>query len=114
MIYVYSIGLNVGGSEPRGQLGASLRIAEALAERLVAVAMTRGEWEGIPERTLQVALEVDGPLRANDIAVNLMRALHQECVAYIRPGALRWSMAPGMDDGGSIAEYPIVVDLRGA
>ena len=108
--YVVSIGLNVGASEPEGQLGATLRAAEALLGAPLRVAMGESSWEGIPERFVQVTLRA----APGDLARRLQglaAALHQDAVAVIGPKAVRWTVhyAVGVAEvGGPVSTFPVL------
>jgi hypothetical protein len=109
---VFSIGLNVGATEPERQLRDTLREIAPLAVR--ELAMGRAEWEGIPERFVHVAAEIDaGP--AQWYASHLARVLSQDAVAILLPLETRWSLVDrtgAVTDGGSIVSYPPLV-VRG-
>lgn len=111
-VHVLSVGLNVGDREPGSQLGASLRAVEALFGPPLSVAMGRSEWEGVPERFVQVAVLTDheAVLRRAPL---LAAALHRQTIAVIRPGASRWTLtgAGGPTPGGTVAEFPVLADV---
>lgn len=113
--YILSIGLNVGRYEPSNQLGATLRATEAVFSDLRAVGMVRGEWEGVAERTLHIAVR-SGPNYLFAMLPSLARILQQQAVAVTLPGGGHWDIvyADGhRETGGSHADFPIAVDLKG-
>lgn len=113
--YVLSIGLNVGATEPAAQLGATLRATEALFGPPLSVAMGRSEWQGVPERFVQIAV-LATPERVSRDVSNLAAALHQAAIAVtaanVRPDC-RWILykPTGVDSiGGTLAEFPIITE----
>jgi len=110
MEFVLSIGLNVSHDEPQHQLSSTLRAIVRLG-RIVNLAMIRGEWDGVAERTLQVrirsALGVD---LVRDLAAEMADSLHQECIALAVDGAQCWELvAPDctLSAGASLETYPV-------
>lgn len=81
---ILNIGLNVGNVEPEGQL---VKTVLAIAEDFKITGLrleTDSEYNGIPERTLIVAVETDSLLYVS----NLMYVAHflkQESIAYLNP-----------------------------
>lgn len=112
---ILSIGLNVGASEPATQLSATLRAAEAIFGPLRAVAMGRGEWGGVPERFVQVAVAAY-PRAIPGAARQLATALHQDAIAVTTPApapAAHWILYASdgaVSPGGTAAEFPIIVN----
>lgn len=111
--YILSVGLNVGSKEPAAQLGATLRAAEMLFGPPVSVAMGRSEWQGVPERFIQIAV-LSTPYAVATAAPRLALALQQDTVAVIHattaPHAT-WILYNrcGIDSiGGTVAEFPII------
>ena len=118
-IYVLSIGLNAvgeGANEPRRQLDDTLRATSAALGPARAVGMGRGEWNGVPERFVQIAVETDRDMIARRVG-NLAAALRQEAIAVTLPDGGYWVLyhADGRDwvIGGPLSEFPIILDLEG-
>jgi hypothetical protein len=120
MIYILSIGLNVDDHEPPRQLADTLARTMAVFGAPLAVGMGRSEWNGVPERFVQIAVRAD----RDTIALRtpgLAAALHQEAIAYIYSGSIQsrllswglFSAAGGYYLGGSTEEFPIILDLKG-
>lgn len=119
MQVLVNVGLNVGKSEPVHQFTHTL-MAVAMLGELKAWVITAGEWDGVPERSLQVRVEVSEPLSYMDARLQRRGAavallLRQECIA-IRDGVDRpadpWTLvyADGrVELGGSVADFPVVV-----
>lgn len=108
---ILSIGLNERGakSERPGALWRTLAELRSHGMFPVAVAMIAGEWDGVPERTLHVAVNGFADPRTLE---SLAAALHQECVAAVVPGAARWTLyyANGARDaGGDLVQYPVAI-----
>ena len=107
---VLSIGLNVGAAEPAFQLNDTLA-ALASAGIVRAVAMGSSTWEGVPERFIQVLLDVRAwPVST---ACLLARMLNQDAIAIIDiaspPG--HWTLCQcdyQTARGGSVADFPIL------
>lgn len=114
--YILSIGLNVGATEPENQLRDTLRaIAPLGAVRDLAIG--RGEWQGVPERFVQVRIAPDidfGEHRARAGAgAFLARELRQECIAIRRADSGgRWELidaAGTFEVGCTLAENPVIL-----
>lgn len=109
MLTVFSIGLNVGAEEPRGQLGDTL---VSVSSRCIPrdLAIGRAEWQGVPERFIQIATEAED--RPEWKAMTFARRLSQDAVAYLAPGADAWMLvdkAGNETPGGTLAEFPCIV-----
>jgi hypothetical protein len=116
MKHVLSIGLNVGNDEPAAQLDKSLRVVSAAFGPLLAVAMGRSEWDGVPERFVQIVAEGSERDLA-ELAPRISRTLDQSAIAYVAPDGAQWTLAYGMpgraiEPGGTVAEFPIIVDVE--
>jgi hypothetical protein len=117
MIYVLSIGLNVGDKEAERQLSDTLARTMAVFGAPLAVGMGRSEWNGVPERFVQIAVRADRDMIALRTP-GLAAALHQEAIAYIKWGNIfaTWSLfsaAGGYYPGGNTEDFPIILDLKG-
>jgi len=117
--HVFSIGLNVGDREPVDQLARTLQlISLAYPCRVLEVAMGRSEWEGVPERFLQVALEV--PAGATRLAARLAESLRQHSIAMLdlrapHPHNKAWALVSQYGTaypGGSLTEFPVLFSLE--
>ena len=102
---VFSIGLNIGQSEPGDQLRDTLR---ACCEFLPPFDMRMGAstWHGVPERFVQV--RVNAPARN---AQYLARALSQDAIAIWQAGCTHWTLVDrdgNSTAGASITEFPIL------
>lgn len=112
-VYVYSIGLNVGGREPVSQLTDTLRAVAIFLPPALSIALGRSEYQGAPERFVQVAAVVRDD-DARRIAACLARYLRQEAVALLRPQAARWTLAYASGPcapGGLREEYPVITEV---
>ena len=110
-LYVLSIGLNVGSHEPAGQLGATLRATEAIFGNLHEVGMGASEWEGVPERFVQIAVRTEPAYLASALPV-LARTLAQDAIAATQPDWCMWDLfyATGRrTHGGALSERPIIL-----
>jgi hypothetical protein len=108
MLTVFSIGLNVRDHEPRGQLSRTLHAATRITNPH-NLAIGRSEWQGVPERFVQIAADEIG---AKYIAALLADCLDQDAVAYLPPDADRWMIVnpQGVETpGGTLAEFPCIV-----
>lgn len=108
---ILSIGLNRRGerTEQPGALWRTLADLRSHGMFPVAVAMTRGEWDGVPERTLHVAVAGYADPRALE---SLAVALRQECIAAVVPGAARWTLyyaSGAREAGGDLVQYPVAI-----
>ncbi len=117
MIYVFSIGLNVRGREPVLQLANSLRTASAISGAPQAVGMTRGEWQGVKERTLHFAADFGAPDAAlvRKRAGEAARLLHQDAVAVLALGSRVWEVI-GADGAhvtySTVADFPLAAGIE--
>lgn len=110
---VVSIGLNVGSSEPAGQLAATLKLAAWLTGHkgngaAVTYALGESEWEGVKERFIQFRVPGAVPHGLHIVAAQLQ----QDAVAYLPPGADCWRLAHADGNhrfGGSTEEFPVIV-----
>jgi hypothetical protein len=106
---ILSIGLNESGAEAE-RPGALARTLDALRHfQPFAVGMTCGEWEGVPERTLHVAVP---PIAGPEQIAALAAALRQTAIAVLAPGAEHWTLIDGQGGatvGGHVSDYPVVI-----
>jgi hypothetical protein len=115
MNYVLSIGLNVGGSEPADQYARTLGAIVCYAPTVTRIAETRGEWDGIPERSLQVLARFETETDAHEAAAGLAGMLQQDAVAVIpATGApnRKWTLVDrngAVVGGGSLTDFLIKV-----
>jgi hypothetical protein len=108
--YVFSIGLNVGASEPRGQLSRALHALNALG-RVQDVTIGLGEWQGTKERTLQVLVS-HLTLSPEQTAANLASYLEQDAIALLDADGQAWRLvdkAGAAVPGGTTKEFPITL-----
>lgn len=108
--YILSIGLNVGDAEPPAQLSFTLRAVEVHFGPILDVAMGESEWQGQPERFVQVVVEAPGRPFLASRAKTLAAALNQEAIASIAPGGTQWDLWTPSEwrTGASIYEFPIL------
>ena len=113
--YIISIGLNVGDSEPARQMGRTLDAIEELQGAgcgAPEIKVIEGEWEGVPERTVQACVTT---YRSMSLMLTWGRimcsALNQQAIAILPPGENTWMLATpaGAERGGSVEEYPVQV-----
>lgn len=111
--YILTIGLNARGAtiETEYAYAATLqRVAAIYGAHLHDARTIKGEWGGIPERSVQFRLiSVPLALAAPALLAGLAAGLHQESVAIIADGAEEWVLvfADGKTTaGGTVAEYP--------
>lgn len=115
---IISIGLNVGATEPVGQLEATLRVLADLGGYRGHVGSLRytigeSEWEGVPERFVQARLPRK-PSREELAAA--ARVLGQSAVATLRPGDAAWTLTYSdghTEPGGTVDEFEVVIHAPG-
>jgi hypothetical protein len=118
-VFIVSVGLNVGEQEPAAQLQRSIESIGLAFGPVLAVAMGKSEWEGVPERFVQCAVLAHAERMADGCAL-LARHLDQCAVAWVPAAHLadtcpRWVLAysaPGVvgGDGGEVTQFPVIVD----
>lgn len=105
-----SIGLNVGQHEPYEQLSLTLALISALCTgRLLSLAMGESEWEGTPERFVQVEIQAPDRQDARQFAAALAASLRQDAVAVLFPAADAWELVrpDGSESpGGTVSDFP--------
>lgn len=112
--WILSIGLNVGRAEPTAQLSETLAQVTARFGPLHALGMLRGEWEGVAERTVHVAVRATGAEIARG-APALCRGLRQSAIAVTRRGMENWHLYSGTSEngplmgGGSVSDFPVAI-----
>jgi len=116
MEIVLSIGLNVGKAEPDPQLGVTLdAVLYGCVGQMVKVAMGESQWEGVPERFVQVLFDVPEsriPDVINYSVPVLARQLKQVAIGVSIPQYGEWILCKGdgtNESGGSTEEFPIIV-----
>lgn len=108
---VFSIGLNVGDKESAHQLASTFSAAGAMFAEYDA-RIGRAQWEGVPERFVQIRVPAAGMSRAAGwYARYFAVVLEQSAVAIWQEGCTHWTLvnASGASTaGGSIAEFPVL------
>ena len=114
--FIFSIGLNVGDSEPAAQLHDTLRALVSIGT-VRDVAIGNSAWQGVPERFVQARVAALAG-KAGDLGASLARELSQSCVAWRAVGALHghwWlSWADGRDVtlGESLSTFPVILGAQ--
>ena len=128
---ILSIGLNVGNSEPQGQEARTLNMISALEPWTSFhpgnLTFINGEWEGIPERTIQARLTFatsEDRALAVEFLPAVARFLRQDAIAFLLCGSMggyvaHWTLAQGSKEagdlgesfqpGGTVADFPVKV-----
>ena len=111
---ILSIGLNTGTVELPGALVRAIKETIRAGFIPESCGMTTGEWEGIRERTLHLAIGAASWRESADFAnlSRLARCLAQDCIAVLGPDANGWILvyADGtIGSGGSLADFPIAI-----
>ena len=107
--YILSIGLNVGNVEPENQLRDTLRAVVSLGH-VRDLVIGNGEWQGVPERFVQVRASVAGAYAFRDLPA----ALSQDCIAFRRADDARglWHLLNRdvtISAGCTLAENPVIL-----
>lgn len=122
MLYVFSIGLNVGNAEPEDQFARTLGAIVAYLPGARRIAETAGVWGGVRERSLQVLADCDSPDDARFSAAELADMLRQDCIAVIPyrehvPARLQRWLLVSRDTravkGATLEEFPVIVSAEG-
>ena len=111
MRVIFSIGLNVGSSEPKFQLSRTMIECGYMAG-VHDVALGQAEWQGVPERFVQVAMPIETPRSAHDVAGRLARILKQDAVGVLLPHAAKWVLVDqdyNASEGGTLEEFPCLL-----
>ena len=109
---IFSIGLNVGASEPADQLQKTLHFVANTGGTVRDLAIGRADWQGVPERFVQVCTSVARTAQAYSMAELYARELNQECVAVLKPNAGRWRLvhADGrLILGNTLTQSPVIL-----
>lgn len=111
-VYVLSIGLNVGRTEPIAQLDEAIQQVRARFGPIHAIGMCAGEWQGVSERTVHIAVLVPSPIAIALNVPGLCRGLRQECIAVWRKGAGVWDLWASdgpRPDGAAVSDFPVAI-----
>lgn len=114
-MFIFSIGLNVGGKEPADMVNRVFR-ALSIHGEIRKAAFGASEWQGVPERFVQVLVETYSP-DGRAVARKIATYLEQDAVAAMRtntPGdngawLLVYADAQKPDEYSSAADYPVIL-----
>jgi hypothetical protein len=111
---ILSIGLNTGKVELPGALARAIKETIRAGFIPEACGMTTGEWEGIRERTLHLAIGRQSFHENASFAAfaRLAKCLAQDCVAVLGPDAGAWTLAYAdgvIERGGDVADFPVAI-----
>lgn len=104
--HILSIGLNVGNMEPAEQLQKTLRIVTQYC-RPLDLAMGTGDWQGVPERYIQIKAVIP-----TAFVKHVAAALNQDAIDIWSAGSTHWTLIDAAGNsaaGASIAEFPVIV-----
>lgn len=109
-MYTFNVGLNVGSTEPLGQLARTLRFVAQYDVKDLAIG--RSHWDGAPERFVQFRADT---LRAHRVARQLAIDLQQDAVSFNIPNDPDWILCyvdGRVTVGGTVADFPIILGDR--
>ena len=108
---IFSVGLNVGQAELPRQLTLTLyHLVSRVTVRDLYVGGS--QWQGIPERFVQVAALVPPDVSPDTVARELAVELRQSCVAVLNRAGNCWRLIDRdgqVEQGAPVAEFPVYV-----